>query len=553
MNAESVEIAKLSLWVKTARRGKMLDSLDNNLKVGDSLIEDSNFAYLEHGFSWRTAFPQVFRDGGFDIVLGNPPYVRMELLKAMKPYLEDRFEVVSDRADLYAYFFERGLKLLKPGGRLGYISSATFFKTGSGAPLRRFLRRKATIEHVVDFGDLQIFDGVTTYPAVLVMRSAEPKADHSLSFWRLDSLPDSSFTASYATQASRYAQAALTDGSWELESATLKALRDKIRNSRPTLKEVYGAPLYGIKTGLNEAFVIDTRTKERLCSEDPKSAELLRPFLEGKDLKRWRQESRGRWIIYIPKNRIRIDDYPAIRDWLLPFKDRLERRATKQEWFALQQAQEAYAPFFQKTKITYRDIAAESPFHLDDSGSYLETTAFAIPSDDFALAAILNSKVLWFIFKTLTPLASGGYFRMKAQYVGQLPVPECTPSARLTLADFARDAQQKAQTRLKLQTGFTRRIPDLCPPGRTPTLSNKLTEWWTLEDFAMFRSEVKKAFKSDIPLADRSDWEDWFKRDKEKIGRLTADIAAQERNIDAIIYSLFKLTSEEIHLLETVT
>lgn len=142
---------------------------------------------------------------------------------------------------------------------------------------------------------------------------------------------------------------------------------------------------------------------------------------------------------------------------------------------------------------------------------------------------------------------------MKAQYVGQLPVPECTPSARLTLADFARDAQQKAQTRLKLQTGFTRRIPDLCPPGRTPTLSNKLTEWWTLEDFAMFRSEVKKAFKSDIPLADRSDWEDWFKRDKEKIGRLTADIAAQERNIDAIIYSLFKLTSEEIHLLETVT
>lgn len=553
VNAESVEIAKLSLWVKTARRGKMLDSLDNNLKVGDSLIEDSNFAYLEHGFSWRTAFPQVFRDGGFDIVLGNPPYVRMELLKAMKPYLEDRFEVVSDRADLYAYFFERGLKLLKPGGRLGYISSATFFKTGSGAPLRRFLRRKATIEHVVDFGDLQIFDGVTTYPAVLVMRSAEPKADHSLSFWRLDSLPDSSFTASYATQASRYAQAALTDGSWELESATLKALRDKIRNSRPTLKEVYGAPLYGIKTGLNEAFVIDTRTKERLCSEDPKSAELLRPFLEGKDLKRWRQESRGRWIIYIPKNRIRIDDYPAIRDWLLPFKDRLERRATKQEWFALQQAQEAYAPFFQKTKITYRDIAAESPFHLDDSGSYLETTAFAIPSDDFALAAILNSKVLWFIFKTLTPLASGGYFRMKAQYVGQLPVPECTPSARLTLADFARDAQQKAQTRLKLQTGFTRRIPDLCPPGRTPTLSNKLTEWWTLEDFAMFRSEVKKAFKSDIPLADRSDWEDWFKRDKEKIGRLTADIAAQERNIDAIIYSLFKLTSEEIHLLETVT
>ena len=108
VNAESIEIAKLSLWVKTARRGKPLDSLDGNLKVGDSLIEDSNFAYLSHGFTWATAFPQVFAEGGFDIVLGNPPYVRMEHLKVMKPYLERRFEVVSDRADLYCYFFQRG-------------------------------------------------------------------------------------------------------------------------------------------------------------------------------------------------------------------------------------------------------------------------------------------------------------------------------------------------------------------------------------------------------------------------------------------------------------
>ena len=97
VNAESIEIAKLSLWVKTARRGKPLDSLDKNLKVGDSLIEDSNYAYLAHGFTWTSAFPDIIEEGGFDIVLGNPPYVRMEFLKAMKPYLEKRFEVVSDQ------------------------------------------------------------------------------------------------------------------------------------------------------------------------------------------------------------------------------------------------------------------------------------------------------------------------------------------------------------------------------------------------------------------------------------------------------------------------
>jgi len=122
------------------------DGVVYNLRVGDSLIEDSSFAYLDHAFTWETAFPSVFAEGGFDVVLGNPPYVRMEFLKAMKPYLEKRYEVVSDRADLYCYFFERGLRLLKPGGRLGFISSNTFFKTGSGKPLRDYLRREATVD-----------------------------------------------------------------------------------------------------------------------------------------------------------------------------------------------------------------------------------------------------------------------------------------------------------------------------------------------------------------------------------------------------------------------
>jgi type I restriction-modification system DNA methylase subunit len=116
VNAESIEITKISLWLKTARRGKVLDSLDHNLRVDDSLIEDASFAYLEHGFSWRPAFLEVFVEGGFDVVLSNPPYVRMELIKTMKPYLERRFQVVADRADLYCYFYERGLSLLKQGG-----------------------------------------------------------------------------------------------------------------------------------------------------------------------------------------------------------------------------------------------------------------------------------------------------------------------------------------------------------------------------------------------------------------------------------------------------
>jgi len=550
VNSESIEIAKLSLWIKTARRGKVLDSLSGNLRVGDSLIEDANFAYLDHAFTWETAFPGVFAEGGFDVVLGNPPYVRMEHLKALKPYLEKRYEVVSDRADLYCYFFERGLRLLKPGGRLGFISSNTFFKTGSGKPLRGYLRREATIEGVVDFGDLQIFEGVTTYPAILTMkRGAAPKA-HELRFWKVDALPENNFQATWEKAAGPYPQAALGAGSWELENPALRALRDKIRTGRKTLKDVYGSPLYGIKTGLNAAFVIDNATKERLCAQDPRSAELLKPFLEGKDLKRWRAEPRGLWLIYIPKNRIEIDDYPAIREWLLPFKPALEARATKQEWFELQQAQEAYAPHFAVPKISYPHFNDTPNFLFEPLGAFSNDKSYLIPSDDRALLGLLNSRVLWFMLSSMSPPVRGGFHELRVQYVEKLPIPAWNDSARADLAAASEQASKAAEERLTLQTALTRRIPDLCPPERDPKLTTRLQEWWTLPDFAAFRAEVKKVFKADIPLADRSAWEDWITRDRAEIARLTAKIAQVEAQIDSIVYELFQLTPEDIAILE---
>lgn len=551
VNSESIEIAKLSLWIKTARRGKVLDSLSGNLRVGDSLIEDSNFAYLDHAFTWETAFPSVFAEGGFDVVLGNPPYVRMEHLKALKPYLEKRYEVVSDRADLYCYFFERGLRLLKPGGRLGFISSNTFFKTGSGKPLRDYLRREATIEGVVDFGDLQIFEGVTTYPAILTMkRGAAPKG-HDLHFWKVDSLPENNFQATWEKAAGPYPQAAFGAGSWELENPALRALRDKIRTGRKTLKDVYGAPMRGVGTGLNGAFVIDNPTKERLCAQDPRSAGLLKPFLEGKDLKRWRAEPRGLWLIYIPKNRINIDDYPAIRDWLLPFKGKLEARATKQEWFELQQAQEAYVPRFAEPKVIYNRFTDKPNFAFVGEPIFTNDAPYFVSTDDPSLAALMNSKVFWFLLVTGATALRGGFVQLLGRYVEPLPIPTITTETREALVDNVMQIQRQAAEIFALQTALTRRIPDLCRSGRDPKLTTRLQEWWTLPDFAAFRAEVKKVFKADIPLAERSAWEDWISRDRAKIARLSAEIAKAEAEIDSIVYGLFDLTPDEIALLES--
>ncbi len=461
VNEESVEIAKLSLWIKTARHGKVLDSLDHNFRVGDSLIEESNFAYRSHGFVWKDAFPEVFDEGGFDIVLGNPPYVAMGLIKDFKPWLATRFEVSADRADLYAYFFERGLKLLKRGGRLGYISSNTFFKTRAGAALRDFLRTNAALETVVDFGDIQIFEGVTTYPAILVVQYASPATNHDLAFWRVRQLPQGNFAEAFAEQQETYPQAKLGNGSWELENSNLLSLREKLVEDRQTLQDVLGPPLYGIKTGLNAAFVIDALTKERICREDPKSVDLLKPLLEGRDLRRWRSEPRDLWLIYIPKNRVRIDDYPAVREWLMPYKHALERRATKQNWFELQQAQEAYTHQFEEPKIVYVDITADNPFSLDLTGSYLANTAYALPTSDGFYLALLNSKAFWFFFSSLSAEVRGGFGRLLYQHIIQTPVPPATDSQRLELATLAKSAQAAAEERYALQQEISRRIPDL--------------------------------------------------------------------------------------------
>jgi len=552
VNSESVEIAKLSLWIKTARRGKVLDSLDANIRVGDSLIEDSSYAYRSHGFEWKSAFPDIFAAGGFDVVLGNPPYVRMELIKPMKPWLKNRYEVVSDRADLYAYFFERGLKLLKPKGRLGYISSATFFKTKSSKPLRQFILKNASLEVIVDFKDCQIFEGVTTYPAIITMKAGAPTADHKLKFWAIDAIPDGSFSDNFADMSGQYPQSALSSDPWQLEPPLVRALRHKIASSGQHLREVFG-PLYrGIGTGLNSAFVIDNTTKEKLCMLDPKSAELLRPWLEGKDLNRWIAGSRKLWVIYIPKNKVEIDRFPAIKNWLSPFRQQLEDRATKQKWFELQQAQEAYVAAFGDVKVLSTKISIMPTFSVDRTGYFLSNTSYFLKAgqrSDF-ITALLNSRLSQFLLPTLFVIKEGGFFEIQPDGLERFPIPVTPGESEELLGILAEAAQAAAEKRYELQQSITRRIPDLAADPANAKLSTRLKEWWTLPDFAAFHREVEKALKARIPLLERTEWENWITTTRAEINALTAEIARLEAEINAKVYELFGLTPAEIELLE---
>ncbi len=503
LNAESVEITRLSLWLKTARRHHRLQNLASTIKTGDSLIADAKLT--ARPFEWRIEFSRVLGGGGFDVVIGNPPYVRMEFLKAVKPYLAENYRVAADRTDLYAYFFEKGVNLVKPGGRLGYISSSTFFRTGSGEKLRLFLAERAEIETVVDFGDLQLFEGVTTYPAILTLRKGLPEPDGELRYLVVkDVIPDD-LSAAFADGARTMPRSRLGAGAWRLEDDAMARLRAKIAVGRKTLGEVYGPPLYGIKTGLNEAFVIDTPTRNRLVKADPKSAELLRPFLRGEDIKRWRVESAGLWLINTPKGKVRIEDYPAIRGWLAPFRKALEARATKQEWWELQQAQVAYQARLAGIKISYPHFQNNRMFTYELSGAFSNDKSYFIATADFFLLALLNSTLAWSFLTSVSPAVRDGWHEMRVQYVEMLPIPACSEGIRAKLTSAATRCTDSASRRYEIVDAVRHRILDLAPAA-SRKLNGNLESWFAL-DFISFQAEVKKALRVDIPLKQRAEWE----------------------------------------------
>jgi hypothetical protein len=193
-------------------------------------------------------------------------------------------------------------------------------------------------------------------------------------------------------------------------------------------------------SGLNEAFVIDTPTRDRLIAEDRKSGEILKPFLEEKDLKAWRVEWRGLWLIYAHHG-VDISRYPAIRSYLTTYRTQLERRATidHHEWYELQQPQFAFTPHYQKPKIIYPHFSRSPKFSFDPKGFYGNDKTYCIPLKDSYLLGVLNSPVIWFIIQQTCPAMRGGLWRyeLRVQYIEKLPIVEPTAFDRNVIADLA--------------------------------------------------------------------------------------------------------------------
>ena len=393
------------------------------------------------------------KGGGFDVVIANPPYVRQEAIKDFKPQLKRTFGAFyCGTADLYTYFYKRGLEILKPSGHLCFIAPNKFMRAGYGKNTRSLLAGEATPKVVIDFKDLPIFDA-TTYPSILLMEKRRPEADART--WAATFTEAGQLTALDETLAAigfPMPVASLKSEGWTLERPDVLALMEKLQKAgEPLGKYVKGRFYYGIKTGLNEAFVIDVKTRQQLIAEDPNSVELIKPWLRGRDIRKWKAEWASLYLITIAssankewpwskeKTEVKARDlfvkaYPAIYRHLSQYEAKLRKRDDQGRfWWELRSC--VYYDEFLVPKIIYPDIAHHPKFLWDESGAFSSNTTYFIPSSELWLLGILNSKLIWWFYGTITATIRGGFVRYFSQYMEELPIPPVTATQKAPIIE----------------------------------------------------------------------------------------------------------------------
>ncbi|HLE62117.1 MAG TPA: DNA methyltransferase [Pyrinomonadaceae bacterium] len=549
IDEQAVEVTRFSLSLKAledTRRDELteevnlfkqtvLPDLRNNIKCGNSLIGPDYFTGQMFAdkeellrvkpFDWGREFAEVFDktsrvsetrevSGGFDAVIGNPPYVRQESLSAFKVYWQKHYKSYNSTADLYVYFIERGLSLLREGGLFSIIVSSSFLRTTYALPLRKHIRDSYAIRRLVDFGGLSIFaDAKDVYVCIPVFgKTQQTKVTKVCRISTLDFADLSSHVSrhEYIVPLSRY-----SENGWSLENELVTSTFAKIQaNSLPLGEYVQGRIYYGLKTGLNEAFEIDPHTRDEIVKKAPQCSSLIKPFLGGQDIRRYFVRD-PRYLIVIPSgwtseqiqkttNRSTLSERSAW-DWfskgyhplakhLEKFAEDAKKRQDKGEfWWELRPCD--YYGVLDGPKIIYPDIAKNPRFVLDTTRVYIANTAYCLGSNDLYLLGLLNSKLFWFsIARVSIPFGTrAGEFRYRLiyQYMEKVPI---------RLINFS-DPVDKAR-------------------------HDKMVQ---LVESMLALHKHKAAARTQA--------------EQEQIQR---QIEATDRQIDALVYELYRLTEEEI-------
>ncbi|WP_319524059.1 Eco57I restriction-modification methylase domain-containing protein [uncultured Desulfosarcina sp.] len=378
---------------------------------------------------------------GFDIVIGNPPYVRQEKIKQLKPKLKAQYPRFTSTADLYVYFFDQSLELLKLGGVLCFITSNKYFRAAYGKKLRGHLSRFTRIRQVIDFGDAPVFTSIA-YPCIIITEKDFPPIGSEMMAMNWTSgLPIRSFADVFNNERFALAQEELKTDAWRLEIPEILAIMKKLNSAGTTLSQHITNRLYrGIITGLNEAFIIDNKIRNRLIAEDPSCDKIIKPFLKGRDIKRWRVVFSEQYLIKIESSEnvahpwtglsakeaeiVFEKAYPSIFKWFGLYRDRLISRYDQGQYYWELRACKYWKDFL-KPKILYPDIYDHQSYAFDYKGYFCANTCYFIPEDNKYLCALLNSTLIEWFYRRLSNSIRGGYLRSFSVYMEQLPIVRC--------------------------------------------------------------------------------------------------------------------------------
>ena len=377
---------------------------------------------------------------GFDIVVGNPPYVKLETIKDQSRLLETQgYEVFTKRGDLYCVFTERGFGLLGEGGTLSYIMSNKWLQAEYGRPLRKYFLQHE-LSSLIDFGDNDLFKGATVYPCIFVARKANPTSELDCVYMKY--YDPFTFAHDILSWKTKYATAKLTEDTWMLSGASSTIMQKVMSNSVTLGEYVNGAAVRGVTCGATAAFILDSETSHAIMNADNTSHLIMHPVLRGRDVQPWVSAHAGYYLIgTFPAKHLSIDDYPAIKQHLLDYgKVKLEqsgakgsRKKTRNAWFETQD-QIGYYETFALPKIMYQKFQVKPCFFYDETGLFCNDSMWMIPTSDKALVGVLNSKMGWWLISKYCTQIQNGY-QLIWEYFGKIPVPKVLPPELTTLVE----------------------------------------------------------------------------------------------------------------------
>lgn len=541
INEESVEIARLALWLRTAKPHRKLNSLNNNIKCGNSLISDPEIAG-DKAFDWQKEFPQVFEKGGFDIVIGNPPYVNVENIPvADKDYYKTAYKSFFKRSDLFSLFVEKGLtELSKKDGKVAFIIPSIVLNNLSYQPLRDLFLDNHWLREVSYVGGA-VFSDATVDTSILVFEKKgveEITLRHAVNFFSptIHSVPADYF---------KTFKNAISIGEENADSIT-----DKMFLQDFATVDEHFTVFQGIVTGNNDAFIFET---EEDATSKGIEKELLHTLCHGRDIGKWETRNLERKILYVDEN-TDLGAYPKAYEWLYSFKEKQDARNEGKKtdvivWNKLHRPR-VKSELDVLEKILIQNTRNESlktriVATIDKQGVYSsQSINIVIPKTGeysiYFLLALLNSKLMNYLFsKKFLNLA------IKAEYIKQIHFPKLSADAQQPFIELAvkmlamnKDLQAKRARFLSL---LQNNLPEV-------KISGSLETFDTL-DFAGFVAELKKQ-KIKLSLTQQDEWLDFFNKYKSDCNALTAKITETDKTIDTLVYDLYGLTVEEQQLIE---